>query len=287
MKAFGDRLKQAREAKSVSIRAVANTTRISERYLEALERSDLEALPGGVFDKGYIKAYAQFLDIDAKPLLESYRIEERKAGRGTPEAEREKLEELARLVRSGPRPPSRGPGVPLVALAGLVLASLIGASAWWAFRSPPPAPKARPLAEESATVTRSLAVEAPVEEPDADAEPPSPAPALTIPQLGVGTGIVDRNLVGRNDRFPEGAKVWLWTRVVGGESGDRIRHVWSHQGRVYMNATLRVGASHWRTYSTLELPVGTAGEWTIEVRTLDGTVLASDTFECVTPRGGT
>lgn len=81
MKAFGDRLREAREARGVSVRAVATSTRITERYLHALERSDLEALPGGVFDKGYIKSYAQFLDIDPKPLLESYGIEER--GRGT------------------------------------------------------------------------------------------------------------------------------------------------------------------------------------------------------------
>lgn len=98
MKAFGDRLRQAREAKGVSVRAVAASTRISEHYLHALERSDLEALPGGVFDKGYIKSYAQLLDIDPKPLLESYGIEERKRGRGTPEHERQELARLTQLA---------------------------------------------------------------------------------------------------------------------------------------------------------------------------------------------
>lgn len=290
MKAFGNRLKEAREAKGVTLRAVANSTRISQRYLEALEQSDLEALPGGVFDKGYIKSYAQFLDIDPKPLLESYRVEERRAGLGTPEAEREKLDELARLVRSGPRAPTRQPAYLLIALAGVALVTLIAAALWIALRGSTPTANPKPLSEESATVTRSLTT--PAEPAEPQPQPPtepasSPTSAITIPQMGVGTGIAERNLVGRNDRFPEGAKVWLWTRVVGAESGEQIRHVWSHRGRVYMNATLRIGASHWRTYSTLELPTGTAGEWTVEVRSPDGTVLAQQTFQCITPHEGT
>ncbi len=50
----------------MSVRAVAKSTRITERYLHALERGDLEALPGGAFDRGYIKSHAQFLDIDPR-----------------------------------------------------------------------------------------------------------------------------------------------------------------------------------------------------------------------------
>ena len=269
MKAFGDRLGQAREAKGVSIAAVAKSTRISDRYLYALERSDLEALPGGVFDKGYIKSYAQFLDIDPRPLLESYGIEELKRGRGTPEHERQKLAELRQLADARSRA-RRGraaldPARFLVALLGVALMSLVAATAWLIFRGPTPASEPNPLSEDSATLTRSLSTgeptpAAPAEEPVAAAESPATPTTLTIPQKGVGTGISERNLVGRSDCFPEGAKVWFWTRIVEGKSEDRVRHVWIHEGRTHMNAELRVGGSHWRTYSTLELPVGAAGD---------------------------
>jgi cytoskeleton protein RodZ len=286
MKAFGDRLREAREAKSISLRSVAASTRISERYLHALERSDLDALPGGVFDKGYIKSYAQFLDIDPKPLLESYGIEERKHGRGTPDAEREKLEELARLVRTRPGArPRAGTARVLMGIAIVSLVILGSATAWWVFRAPAPPPEPKRVSDEPATVSRSLAV------PDEPAEPTPPAAApestLSVPQMGVGTGIVERNLVGQNDRFPVGTRVWFWTRIVGGRDGDRVRHAWRHDGRVYMNARLPIGGSHWRTYSTLELPAGTEGEWTLEVHGEEGAVLAQTTFVAVSPNGGT
>ena len=107
----------------MSVRAIAQSTRISERYLHALERSDLDALPGGVFDKGYIKAYAQCLDIDPKPLLESYGIEERKRGRSTPEHERQKLAELSLLADARSRTRRRRAAwnrAPFLVLMGVV-----------------------------------------------------------------------------------------------------------------------------------------------------------------------
>ena len=269
----------------MSIRAVAASTRISERYLHALERSELEALPGGVFDKGYIKSYAELLDIDPKPLLESYGIEERKR------------QELTQLTDA--RSPTRrgraglNPARFLVAILCAALVGLVAATAWLIFRGPTPADAPNPLSEDSATLSRSLSTEetmpaAPREEPVTIREPAPATPnPLTISQVGVGTGVVERSLVGRNDRFPEGAQVWFWTRIVGGKSGDRVRHVWIHEGRTRMNAELRVGGSHWRTYSTLELPAGTAGEWVVEVRAANGTVLAQEKFLCVSRHDGT
>ena len=107
----------------MSIRAIASSTRISERNLHALERSDLEALPGGVFDKGYIKSYAEILELDPKPLLESYGIEERKR------------QELAHLTQADARPRTRRGRAALeprrffVALLGAALVGLVAATA--------------------------------------------------------------------------------------------------------------------------------------------------------------
>jgi transcriptional regulator with XRE-family HTH domain len=282
MKAFGDRLRNAREAQAVSVHDVAAATRISERYLNALEHDELEALPGRVFAKGYIKSYAQFLDIDAQPLLDAYDEAERELGRGTPEDERRQLEELARVVSTRPATGNASRGI-LPATVGLALVALVFGASWFALRRPSPEPAAR---------------EAPAR---ARSHPPSPEPspqrrevalvpatsALRISQSGVGTGVVDRNLVGRNDRFPEGDKIWFWTRAVGGKKGDRIRHVWLRGERVYMDAELRIGAEHWRTYTTLVLEPGTAGEWAAEVRTIEGEVLAREEFLCVSSRDGT
>lgn len=298
MKGFGDRLRQARESEGVSLREIAASTRIRERYLQALERGDLESLPGSVFARGYIKAYAEFLGIDPEPLLQAYETEERERGRGTPEEERRKLEELRRVVdaRGGSRrrDANRGTRLVLVFAAGSAVIGLALGVTSWLLRSPSLEPE--PAVEEpAATITRSVSAPEPrAEEPETPepSETPegseeSPTSELRIPQSGVGTGIVDRNLAGRNDRFSEGEKVWFWTRVVGGKSGDRIRHVWQHNGRSYMDAELRIGASHWRTYSTFVLEPGLTGKWTVEARAPSGEVLAKEEFVCVSPEEGT
>lgn len=288
MKAFGDRLKHAREAKAVSIHDVAAATRISERYLNALERDDLETLPGRVFAKGYIKSYAEFLDLDAQPLLEAYDVEERKRGRGTEDDERRKLEELARLVNARPATGSPVTARVLAATVSLALVALVAGASWLVWRSPSPAPPDLSEIKPSVGVGPPVPVSEPPHPPDPIDESASPTSNLRISQAGVGTAIVDRNLVGRNDRFHEGEKVWFWTRVLGGK-GDRIRHVWMHgdRDRVVMDAELRIGADHWRTYTTLVLEPGTAGDWAVEARTVDGRVLAREEFRCVSLGDGT
>ena len=106
------------------------------------------------------------------------------------------------------------------------------------------------------------------------------AAELTVPDQGVGTGIVDRELEGRSDNFDEGTQVWFWTRVVGAESGDGIRHVWLQGGEERLTVELGVDGSPWRTYSSKTMHPGSVGSWTVEARDREGQVLARQTFEC-------
>lgn len=106
-------------------------------------------------------------------------------------------------------------------------------------------------------------------------------PTLSVPEYGVGTDVVDHELQGKSDRFEEGAKVVFWTRVVGGEEGDRIRHVWIHDGEEVLSIGLALGGPHWRTYSRKTLHAGSAGPWRVEARDADGHVLAAVDFTCV------
>src|SRR5499426_2539673 len=55
---FGSKLREARERKGVSLREIANATKISVRALEALERNDISHLPGGIFSRSFVRAYA-------------------------------------------------------------------------------------------------------------------------------------------------------------------------------------------------------------------------------------
>lgn len=65
-------MRLAREARGISLREISEQTRISTRYLEAIEADDYKRLPGGIFNKSFIKAYAKYIGYDEKEALEAY-----------------------------------------------------------------------------------------------------------------------------------------------------------------------------------------------------------------------
>lgn len=65
----GKVLRQEREERRLSIEEVSSTTRIPRRTLESLEQDRFEDLPSGVFVRGFIKAYASAVEIDANEVL--------------------------------------------------------------------------------------------------------------------------------------------------------------------------------------------------------------------------
>lgn len=69
---FGARLKEARTRKGVSLRAISDATRISVSVLEALERNDISKLPGGLFSRAFVRAYAREIDLDVEKTVEAF-----------------------------------------------------------------------------------------------------------------------------------------------------------------------------------------------------------------------
>lgn len=69
---IGQLLKHEREERHLSIEEVSSTTRIPRRALESLEEDRFEDLPSGVFVRGFIKAYASAVDIDAGDVLAQF-----------------------------------------------------------------------------------------------------------------------------------------------------------------------------------------------------------------------
>lgn len=69
---LGEKLRQAREARGITISEVAEQTRISSLYLEGIEADDYRALPGGIFNKGFVKSYAKYVGVDEQEALQDY-----------------------------------------------------------------------------------------------------------------------------------------------------------------------------------------------------------------------
>jgi len=61
---IGARLEEARDAKRLSLEEAERDTRISKRYLAALERGDYEILPAPVYARGFMRSYADYLGLD-------------------------------------------------------------------------------------------------------------------------------------------------------------------------------------------------------------------------------
>jgi cytoskeleton protein RodZ len=72
MGSFGDRLKKEREQRSVSLDDIALSTKIGTRMLRALEEEKFDQLPGGIFNKGFVRAYARHLGLDEQQTINEY-----------------------------------------------------------------------------------------------------------------------------------------------------------------------------------------------------------------------
>lgn len=72
MGAFGDNLRRERELRGVTLAEISESTKISKRWLQALEDEEFELLPGGVFNRGFVRAYAHFLGLNEDQAVADY-----------------------------------------------------------------------------------------------------------------------------------------------------------------------------------------------------------------------
>lgn len=68
----GGRLRAARERKGISIRKIADVTKISTAFLEALERNDIKRLPGGIFSRSFVRTYAIEVGLPPEEIIEEF-----------------------------------------------------------------------------------------------------------------------------------------------------------------------------------------------------------------------
>jgi cytoskeletal protein RodZ len=69
---FGEKLKREREKRKISLDLVSSTTKISTRMLQALEQDKFNQLPGGIFNKGFVRAYARVVGLDEDQTVADY-----------------------------------------------------------------------------------------------------------------------------------------------------------------------------------------------------------------------
>ena len=72
MGTFGENMQREREMRGITLQEIALSTKIGVRSLQALEEEDFEKLPGGIFNKGFVRAYARYLGIDEEQAVADF-----------------------------------------------------------------------------------------------------------------------------------------------------------------------------------------------------------------------
>ena len=114
---LGNKLKAAREAKGLSFDFISQETKITKRYLEALELENFDTFPGESYVMGFIKSYGAYLELDVDELLSIYRLI--------------KLQGQPLVVQKPPKTSSHGKLALIVIVTLLIVLSLAGTALWF------------------------------------------------------------------------------------------------------------------------------------------------------------
>jgi cytoskeletal protein RodZ len=168
---FGEHLKRERELRGVSLDEICAATRIGTRFLEALETEDWERLPGGVFNRGFVRAVARYLGLDEEGTVAEYVMS---VNQGTaPPATTSHIE-----PRQMPKLESRRPR-PIVLVVILLLAGGGGMLGWRLY--------VRSLHSRSPQTPVSLPASLPPSLPSPESSAAFP-PATVPPSSGLSSG---------------------------------------------------------------------------------------------------
>ena len=182
---FGERLKRERELREVSLKEVTNGTRIGPRFLEALENEQWEKLPGGVFNRGFVRAIARYLGLDEENLLAEYDMARGEQSLPVPQAYENKI----------PRPPIWLPILAVLAvlaiLGGLIAGGIYGWRRYAAHRAAKQSSSSALLPAETQTATSDSATLSPTDSLDLAV---STSAATRVRILGDGKILLDAEL---------------------------------------------------------------------------------------------
>ena len=247
MSDLGSKLKQAREECGMSLGEIAAATKISVTTLEALERSDYSRLPGGIFSRSIVRAYAAAVGLDPDATVDEFLVEmtrsereaERVAHARRPQIskdDREFLERQQRAIRV------LRTGLLVLAVAGV---GFLGYETWlwWQSRGePPPVTPSKTVAPQASTSGPP---------PSAGAAPAAPvSERLTVVltfaedcwvRLTADGSVVLNRIVkpGENHQFDAEREVWLEVGNAGGFS-------WSINGKPARPLGKRGATGRWR-----------------------------------------
>ncbi len=181
MESFGARLKREREQRKITLDDISVATKIGTRFLVALEEEQFDQLPGGIFNKGFVRAYARHLGIDENQAIADFVAASAPNLPEIPPEETPVLAAMAFRVPESKKKSRSNDGIPwgIVAAALLIIAS---GFALWGFHS---REKPAPRVEVSTPVQNEQTPPATPEKASTAPQPPPAGPSAGA--TGAGT----------------------------------------------------------------------------------------------------
>lgn len=230
MGTFGEKLQREREMRGITLEEIAEATKIGTRSLRALEEQDFDKLPGGIFNKGFVRAYSKYLGIDEEQAVADY-VEAVNEAQAAGKLSRPDVEPPPVELEQVPSEPVRIPWTALICIA-LVVAVGFAARSYYAkfgwhklFRKPvpaeaekpAPAPPSQPVAVPASAPADSVPAQVPMQSTTAPAPEINPAEsgfevkihAKELAWIQVeadGKPIFSENLAANSDRVVKASK---------------------------------------------------------------------------------
>jgi cytoskeleton protein RodZ len=134
---FGEELRREREIRGISLKEIADATKISKRFLEAIERNDHRTLPAPVFTRGFVREYARYVGLNSEDMVNRYNAAAANDDRIEKPPQIERYPQTPVRDISPKPPPKRGipplyARVDRNALALVVIVAALAGVAWWA-----------------------------------------------------------------------------------------------------------------------------------------------------------
>jgi cytoskeleton protein RodZ len=131
---FGAQLRREREQRKVTLDDISSATKIGTRFLRAIEDDHFEQLPGGIFNKGFVRAYARYLGLDEEQIVSNFLVASGAESTMRPEQAAEAQAVAAQKLRISYEEEEPASKIPWGTAAVLLLVTAL-ALAIWAFNS--------------------------------------------------------------------------------------------------------------------------------------------------------
>lgn len=188
MGSFGERLRREREMRGISLDSIAESTKIGTRLLRALEEEQFELLPGGIFNKGFVRAYAKYLGLNEDEAVADYLVA---AGESSLDPRVIAEQNDSRIDRSGGDiGNSRAPRFPIIPVLILLIVIAAGLGGWRIYRDR--------VQQRQAKVEASTSPVSPVSQPAT----PTPASDSSTTTANPAQPLVDSNGPANNSNSP-------------------------------------------------------------------------------------